>query len=60
MTKLIIYTLLSLSLIGCEKKQEEVEPTETKTTIIEVENNGNNEKSEDNSKDGQDLSEDDL
>ena len=36
MKKIITFAMITLDLVGCEKKEEEVHPTETKTTVIEV------------------------
>lgn len=44
--KYLIPAFIMLAIFtGCEKKEEEVHPTETTTTIIEVDKDGENKKS---------------
>lgn len=42
MKKIITFIFITLALVGCEKKEEDIHPTETKTTIIEIDKDKSN------------------
>ena len=42
MKKIITFAMITLALVGCEKKEEDIHPTETKTTIIEIDKDKSN------------------